>query len=92
VLDAIGGNSAARAAAASERGPSALSQRRAPAVGNVFVQPLDDSPSKQVTGFTTGRIRDFAWAPRGHKLVISRSYADDQAYVLRNVPIPRQSR
>ncbi len=46
---------------------------------NVWVQPLDGGPARQLTHFTDGRtIPDFAWSRDGKRLAIARmSVADD---------------
>jgi len=46
---------------------------------NLFVQPLDGSPPRQLTQFTDGAtIGDFAWSPDGKRLAISRAtYSSD---------------
>lgn len=70
-----------------------LSYHEAPGPpGNIFIQPLDDSPPKRITNFERGHIRDFAWSPSGHQLVIARRDTLVEAYLVENAPIPVQSR
>jgi eukaryotic-like serine/threonine-protein kinase len=41
---------------------------------NIWLQPLDDSPPRQLTHFTDGRrIPDFAWSRDGSRLAIARA-------------------
>jgi dipeptidyl aminopeptidase/acylaminoacyl peptidase len=41
---------------------------------NIWIQPLDGSPPRQLTRFTDGRIiADFAWSRDGRRLAISRA-------------------
>jgi TolB protein len=42
------------------------------AVSNIWIQPLDDSPAKQLTDFTTDRIFSFDWSRDGKWLALSR--------------------
>jgi Tol biopolymer transport system component len=60
--------------------------------GNVFVQPLDGRPAKQITNFETGLISDIAWSPDGRKLLIARQLTAREAYILKNVPIAKLAR
>jgi Tol biopolymer transport system component/DNA-binding winged helix-turn-helix (wHTH) protein len=41
-------------------------------VSNIWVQPLDGSPVKQITNFTTDRIIAYAWSPDGKRLACVR--------------------
>lgn len=38
------------------------------AAANLWVQPLDGRPRKQLTSFTTGQIFDFGWSPEGKRI------------------------
>jgi Tol biopolymer transport system component len=47
-------------------------------VSNLWGQPVDGSPAKQLTAFKTDRIFRFAWSPDGKTLVCERGfYVDD---------------
>jgi len=37
-------------------------------VSNIWIQPLDNSPARQVTSFTNGRIYSFDWSRDGRLL------------------------
>jgi Tol biopolymer transport system component len=52
-------------------------------VSNVWTWPLDGSPPRQVTQFTSDRIFDFAWSRRGD-LVVSRGDESSDAILIRN--------
>ena len=41
-------------------------------VSNVWIQPLDGSPAKQLTNFTSETIFRFAWSPDGKMIVAER--------------------
>ena len=41
-------------------------------VPNIWAQPLDGSPPKQLTSFTTDRIFDYAWSRDGKRLACAR--------------------
>jgi serine/threonine protein kinase/Tol biopolymer transport system component len=41
-------------------------------VTNLWLQPLDGSPGRQLTHFTSERITDYSWSPDGKTLAITR--------------------
>ena len=41
-------------------------------ISNIWIQPLDGSPAKQLTDFKSDRIFSFDWSPDGKWLVLSR--------------------
>ena len=41
-------------------------------VSNIWSQPIDGSPPKQLTNFKSGRIFQFAWSPDGKWLALAR--------------------
>ncbi len=41
-------------------------------VGNLWVQPLEGGPAKQITDFKADKIFDYAWSRDGKKLAVSR--------------------
>jgi Tol biopolymer transport system component len=41
-------------------------------VGNLWRQPLDGSPPRQITHFNIGQTFDMAWSPDGQRLAIAR--------------------
>ena len=52
-------------------------------VGNIWVQPLDGSPPKALTNFTSEEIRDFNWSADGKHLAIVRGHTDSGVVLLR---------
>jgi serine/threonine protein kinase len=54
-------------------------------VDNLWLQPLDGSPGKQVTNFTAEHIGDgFAWSPDGTKLALIRGHVDSDVVLIRD--------
>jgi eukaryotic-like serine/threonine-protein kinase len=43
-------------------------------VDNIWVQPLDGTPGRQITTFTTENIEEFRWSPDGKTLAVARSH------------------
>ena len=43
-------------------------------VDNIFVQPVDGSPGRQITKFTTDNIAEFQWSPDGKTLAVARTH------------------
>jgi Tol biopolymer transport system component len=41
-------------------------------VSNIWIQPLDDSPARQLTDFKSDRIFSFDWSRDGKWLALSR--------------------
>jgi serine/threonine protein kinase/sugar lactone lactonase YvrE len=55
-------------------------------VDNLWMQPLDGSPRRQLTHFTSERINGFAFSRDGTLLAVGRGHADSDAVLLRNIP------
>ncbi len=53
------------------------------AAGNIWIQPLDGSPGRQITHFTSGAIGEFGWSPNGKRLAILREHVSANIVVLR---------
>lgn len=53
-------------------------------VSNVWRQPIDGSPPKQVTDFKTERIHYYAWSRDGQRLAVARGSADTDVVMLSN--------
>jgi Tol biopolymer transport system component len=51
-------------------------------VDNVWVQPLDGSPGKKITNFSTDQITDIRWSPDGKTLGILRTHSDSDVVLL----------
>lgn len=54
-------------------------------VGNIWLQPLDGSPARPLTDFTSGEIHNYSFSPDGSKLALARGYPIKDA-VLVNLP------
>ena len=52
-------------------------------VDNIFVQPLDGSPGRQITNFTSENIAQFRWSPDGKALAVARSHNTSDVVLLR---------
>ena len=50
---------------------------------NLWLQPLDGSPGKQVTNFKSELIGDFRWSFDGSKLALLRGHTDSNVVVIR---------
>jgi eukaryotic-like serine/threonine-protein kinase len=53
-------------------------------VDNLWQQPLDGSPGKQITFFTSERILDFHWSIDGSKLAMVRGHTDSDVVLIRD--------
>jgi eukaryotic-like serine/threonine-protein kinase len=49
---------------------------------NLWMQPLDSSPGKQITNFKSEQIRDFHWPFDGSKLGMVRGHTDSDVVLL----------
>ncbi|HZQ52689.1 MAG TPA: protein kinase [Bryobacteraceae bacterium] len=54
-------------------------------VSNIWVQPLDGSPGRQITNFTSGTFRNFSWSPDGKWLAVIREASQADVVLLREV-------
>jgi Tol biopolymer transport system component len=52
-------------------------------VGNVWLQPIDGSPGRPLTNFTSDRIVEFRWSPDGKSLAVTRSHGVSDVVLLR---------
>jgi eukaryotic-like serine/threonine-protein kinase len=52
-------------------------------VGNLWWHPLDGSPGRQITNFTSGTINAFRWSPDGKSLAVTRMHDISDVVVLR---------
>jgi eukaryotic-like serine/threonine-protein kinase len=55
------------------------------AADNLWAQPLDGSPGKQITDFTSELITDFHWSPDGKQLGLIRGHADSDVVLIRDM-------
>ncbi len=53
-------------------------------VDNLWEQPLDSSPPRQLTHFSKERIMRFRFSPDGSKLAIERGHVESDAVLLRD--------
>jgi serine/threonine protein kinase len=54
-------------------------------VSNIWVQPLDGSPGRQITNFKSGTFRSFSWSPDGKSLAVIRDVSQSDVVLLREV-------
>ena len=52
-------------------------------VDNIWAQPLDGTPGRQITHFTSGHIGDFHWSPDGAILAIQHEEQSADVVLLR---------
>ncbi len=52
-------------------------------VDNIWIQPLDGSPGRQITGFTSEHIAEFQWSPDGKTLAVARAHDTSDVVLLR---------
>jgi Tol biopolymer transport system component len=55
---------------------------RQKAADQIVIQPLDGSPHRTVTAFTSGRILSFAWSLDAQSLALTRGYTDSDVVLL----------
>ncbi|HEX8764898.1 MAG TPA: protein kinase [Candidatus Acidoferrum sp.] len=55
-------------------------------VDNLWLQPLDSSPCRQLTHFTSERIAQFAFSLDGSQIAFERGHTESDAVLLRDVP------
>jgi eukaryotic-like serine/threonine-protein kinase len=53
-------------------------------VDNLWEQPLDNSPARQLTYFTGERIMRFRFSPDGSKIAVERGHVESDAVLLRD--------
>jgi Tol biopolymer transport system component len=53
-------------------------------VQNLWLQPLDGSPGRQITNFKSGAITTFRWSPDGKTLGIIQTNTQSDIILLRN--------
>jgi Tol biopolymer transport system component len=52
-------------------------------VDNIWVQPLDGSPGRQITSFISEHIAEFQWSPDGKTLAVARAHDTSDVVLLR---------
>jgi len=53
-------------------------------IDNLWEQPLDNSPPRQLTHFVSEQIARFRFSPDGTKLAIERGHIESDAVLLRD--------
>ncbi len=66
-------------------GKSLVYITRQEGVDNLWQQPLDGSPGKQLTSFRTEHIWDFHWSWDGSKLALVRGHTDSDVVLMRDM-------
>jgi eukaryotic-like serine/threonine-protein kinase len=51
---------------------------------NLWLQPLDGKPGRQLTHFTSEQIYGFGWSPDGKKLLIGRGHIESDVVLIRD--------
>ena len=51
-------------------------------VDNIFEQPIDGSPGRQITNFTSEHIAQFHWSPDGNALAVARTHNTSDVVLL----------
>jgi Tol biopolymer transport system component len=51
-------------------------------VENIWLQPIDGSPGRQITSFSSDGIREFNWSPDGKTLGILREKSESDVVLL----------
>ena len=55
-------------------------------VSNIWAQPLDGGPPKQLTDFPTGQIFNFAWSRDGHELALALGSQTSDVVLIHSSP------
>jgi Tol biopolymer transport system component len=53
-------------------------------VDNLWLQPLNGKPGRQITQFQSDQIPGFGWSPDGKKLLIGRGHTESDVVLLRD--------
>jgi Tol biopolymer transport system component len=56
---------------------------------NLWLQPFDGAPGKQLTDYATERIADFRWSHEGNRLAILREYAESVVVEILDTDAPQ---
>jgi Tol biopolymer transport system component len=54
-------------------------------ISNIWSQPPDGGPARQLTHFDSGRIVRYRWSPDGRSLVIARGTINNDVVLIRNI-------
>jgi Tol biopolymer transport system component len=69
----------------SRDGRSILYPVRENSADNLWQQPLDGSPGRQLTSFKSEHIWDYHWSPDGSKLAMVRGHEDSDVVLIRSL-------
>lgn len=58
-------------------------------VDNLWLQPLDGSPGRQISNFPTENINTFHWSPDGKTLAMLRGHTESDVVLLRDSSAPQ---
>jgi len=61
---------------------------RTSGIDNLWMQPLDGSPGRQITDFSAEHIIDFHWPFDGKRLGLIRGHTDSDVVLIRDTPQP----
>ena len=68
----------------SHDGKSVVYPVRENGIDNLWQEPLDGSPGKQLTSFKAEHIWDYHWSPDGSKLAMVRGHTDSDVVLMRD--------
>ncbi|MGB8011781.1 MAG: hypothetical protein WCF68_09220 [Terriglobales bacterium] len=51
---------------------------------NIWLQPLDESPGRKITNFSSEQIVDFRWSPDGKYLGLLRTHSESDVVLLQD--------
>ncbi|HUS09208.1 MAG TPA: hypothetical protein VMZ30_01990 [Pyrinomonadaceae bacterium] len=54
-------------------------------ISNIWIQPLDGRPAKQVTSFKSDQIFWFDWSPDGRQLGVSRGHVTSDVVLIKDL-------
>ena len=57
---------------------------------NIWLQPLDGAPGRQITNFSADSILQFQFSPDGKKLGVIRQHVEADVVLLRDSGLPAQ--
>ncbi|MCI0411334.1 hypothetical protein L0222_00880 [bacterium] len=55
-------------------------------ISNIYVQPIDGSPSRHLTNYTTDAISNFSWSLDGKQIAFSRGKDSSDIVLIQDVP------
>ena len=52
---------------------------------NLWMQPLQSKPGRQITNFLSEQIYGFGWSPDGKKLLVARRHTESDVILLHDI-------